>query len=149
MSYSQFWVTALSDEEKKSIGITWEDVPAPFDDRYYYSAGKPRPLENGKDSDGTEFYGIRPVILENQKITAGQLLAKTDWYVTRKAETGTAVPDTVTTYRAAVRTACAEREKEIAAVSSTADLEKLMEAPATIDGKANPDALTQWPTEPS
>ena len=50
-SYSQLWVTALSDEEKTAIGITWEADPAPFDSKYYYSAGNPRPVADGTDDD--------------------------------------------------------------------------------------------------
>ena len=144
-SYSQLWVTALSDDEKTAIGIKWEADPTPFDSKYYISAGNPRPLDNGTDSKGTAFTGIRPVIIQQQKDIAAAMLAGTDWYVTRKSETDTAIPEAVTTYRAAVRTACAAREAEIAAVKTTEALETLMKAPATIDGKANAAALTQWP----
>jgi hypothetical protein len=145
-SYSQLWVTALSDEEKTAIGITWEEDPAPFDSNYYFSAGNPRALDDGTDSDGNKFTGVRPGIAQQQKITAASLLAQTDWYVTRKSETDVAIPSNVTTYRAAVRTACAAREAEIAAVTTTEALETLMKAPATLEnGDANPAALTQWP----
>jgi len=37
------------------------------------------------------------------KKRARQYLAQTDWYVTRKAETGTAIPDDVLTKRAQAR----------------------------------------------
>lgn len=37
------------------------------------------------------------------KKRARQYLAETDWYVTRKAETGTAIPDDVLTKRAQAR----------------------------------------------
>ena len=144
-SYSQLWVTALSDDEKAAIGITYEAEPAPFDSNYYASAGNPLPLDNSTDSEGVTTYGVRPRILKQQKQAAAAQLSNTDWYVTRKAETDTAIPSNVTTYRAAVRTACAAREAEIAAVGTTEALETLMKAPATIDGKANAAALTQWP----
>ena len=139
-SYSQLWVTALSDEEKTAIGITWEDEPAPFDSTYYFSAGNPRPLDDGTDSEGNKVFGVRPAILREQKATANSLLFETDWYVTRKSETDTAIPADVTTYRAAVRTACAAREAEIAAVDTTAALETLMK---TAPGESG--ALTQFP----
>ena len=144
-SYSQLWATALSADEKTAIGITYEADPAPFDSQYYFSAGNPRPLDDGTDSNGNKFTGVRPGIVEQQKQIAADFLARTDWYVTRKSETDTAIPSNVTTYRAAVRTACAAREAEIAAVTTTAALETLMKAPATIDGEANSAALTQWP----
>ena len=145
VSYSQLWAIQLTTEEKTAIGITYEADPAPFDSKYYTAADTPRPLDDGTASDGTKFSGIRPVIIQQQKDIAAAMLAGTDWYVTRKSETDTAIPEAVTTYRAAVRTACAAREAEIAAVKTTEALETLMKAPATIDGKANAAALTQWP----
>jgi hypothetical protein len=150
-SYSQLWDTALSDEEKTAIGITYEADPTPFDSEYYFSAGSPRPLDDGTDSDGNKFNGIRPGIIEQQKKIAAAFLAQTDWYVTRKSETDTAIPSNVATYRAAVRTTCAARETEIAAVSTTEALEALMKAPDKITNDAgevvdNPAAhLTPWP----
>jgi hypothetical protein len=151
-SYSQLWVTALSEDEKTAIGITWEADPAPFDSTYYFSAGNPRQLDNGTDDEGNTTYGIRPGIVQQQKINAGQLLSNTDWYVVRKSETDVAIPSNVATHRAAVRTVCNTRETEIAAVSTTAELEALMKAPDKVldtDGKTlidNPAAhLTPWP----
>ena len=143
--------TVLSDEEKPAVGITWVADPEPVDYRYYYSADNPRQLDNGTDREGGVSYGIRPGIVQEQKDTAASLLSHTDWYVTRKSEKDTAIPSNVTTYRDAVRTVCAARETEIAAVSTTAALEALMKAPDKITNDAgevvdNPAAhLTPWP----
>jgi hypothetical protein len=151
-SYSQLWVTALSDDEKTAIGITYVADPVAFDSKYYFSAGNPRYLDDGTDTDGNKVTGIRPGIVQQQKTTAGQLLSSTDWYVVRKSETDVAIPSNVATYRAAVRTVCNTRETEIAAVSTTAALEALMKAPDKVldtDGETlidNPAAhLTPWP----
>ena len=140
VSYSQLWATQLTAEEKTAIGITYEADLAPVDFKYYFSAGNPRPLDNGTDSEGNAFTGIRPNIVQEQKDTAAALLSHTDWYVTRKSETDTAIPEAVTTYRAAVRTACAAREAQIAAAADVAALETLMK---TAPGESG--ALTQWP----
>ncbi len=163
-SYSQLWVTALSDEEKTAIGITWEADPVPFDSRYYYSAGNPRPVadvpqvdENDNpvlDADGNQVIqtGLKTNFEKEQKTAAGQMLRNTDWYVVRKSETDVAIPSDVATYRAAVRTVCNTRETEIAAVTTTEELEALMKAPDKIINDAgevvdNPAAhLTPWPT---
>lgn len=151
VSYSQLWAKQLSEDEKTALGITYEADPAPFDSKYYFSADNPRQLDNGTDDDGNTTYGIRPGILQQQKDSAASLLSKTDWYVTRKSETDTAIPSNVTTYRAAVRTVCGTREAEIAAVSTTEALEALMKAPDKITNDAgevvdNPAAhLTPWP----
>jgi hypothetical protein len=151
VSYSQLWATQLSADQKTALGITYEVDPEPFDGKYYYSAGNPRQLDNGTDDDGNTTYGIRPDILQQQKDTAASLLSNTDWYVTRKSETDTAIPANVSTYRAAVRTVCGTREAEIAAVKTTEALEALMKAPDKITNDAgevvdNPAAhLTPWP----
>lgn len=135
VSYSQLWATQLTAEEKTAIGITYEADPAPFDSTYYFSADNPRDVAE-----------LKTYFTQQQKNTAAAMLSETDWYVTRKSETDTAIPEAVTTYRAAVRTACGAREAEIAAVDTTAALETLMKAPATLEnGDANSAALTQWP----
>ena len=151
VSYSQLWDTQLTAEEKTALGITFEADPAPFDSKYYFSAGNPRQLDNSTDDEGNTTYGVRPGIVQEQKDTAASLLSNTDWYVTRKSETDTAIPANVTTYRTAVRTVCGTREAKIAAVSTTEELEALMKAPDKINNDAgevidNPAAhLTPWP----
>ena len=131
VSYSQLWSTQLTAEEKTAIGITYEADPAPFDRFYYTSPNTPRDVDE-----------IKPILIKQQKDTAESMLSKTDWYVTRKAETDTAIPSAVTTFRAAVRTACTAREGEITAAANTAALETLMN---TAPGQSG--ALTQWPEE--
>ena len=49
VSYSQLWAEQLTAEEKTALGITYEADPAPFDSKYYFSAGNPRQLDNGTD----------------------------------------------------------------------------------------------------
>ena len=63
-------------------------------------------------------------IKEVKKQAAG-ILQDTDWYITRKADAGTAVPSAITNHRAAVRTKCAEMETSITNASNTAALETL------------------------
>ena len=52
-------------------------------------------------------------------------MARTDWYIVRKADAGTAVPSAITTHRAAVRTKCASQETQITNASDTPALETL------------------------
>lgn len=134
-SYSQLWVTALSEEEKTAIGITYQAEPETVDLTFYSGPGVARDLATVKK----EFINL-------QKASASNFLTPSDWYVTRKAENDTAIPSDVATYRAAVRTKCAEREAQINAADSIAALETLIKAPATLEnGDANPAALTPWP----
>ena len=140
-----------SSETLTGLGITYEAGPASFNSKYYYSAGNPRPVADGTDDEGNEYTGLKTTLAAEQKTIAGKLLNSTDWYVVRKSETDVAIPSNVATYRAAVRTVCGTREAEIAAVSTTEELEALMKAPDKITNDAgevvdNPDAhLTPWP----
>ena len=152
MQFPGNWLKLTSDEEKAAVGITWEADLAPFDSRYYYAAGSPRPVADGTDENGNDYTGLKTTLAAEQARIAGQILSSTDWYAVRKAETSKAIPAAIKTYRAAVRTACDARQAEIAAVSTTEELEALMKAPAKVldtDGETlidNPDAhLTQWP----
>lgn len=149
--FSGGWYRYTSDE-LTSLGITWEADPAYYDEKYYINADTPRPLDDDTSDAERPVFGVRPVILASQKQEASNRLRDTDWYVLRKADAGTAVPDAVTTYRTAVRTVCATREAEIAAVKTTQELEALMKAPDKIldtDNETlidNPAAhLTPWP----
>ena len=154
MQFPGNWLQLTSDEEKAAVGITWEAEPQVqrFDSRYYYAAGSPRPVVDGTDEDGNKYTGLKTTLAAEQARIAGQILSSTDWYAVRKAETSKAIPTAIKTYRAAVRTACDARQAEIAAVSTTEELEALMKAPAQVldsDGKTlinNPaDHLTPWP----
>ena len=156
IQYPGNWLKLTSDEEKAAVGITYEPDPAPFDSKYYYSAGNPRPVADGTDDDGNEYTGLKTSFAAEQATIAGQILSSTDWYATRKAETSKAIPAAIKTYRAAVRTACDTRQAEIAAVSTTEELEALMKAPDKVldeDGETlidNPVAhLTPWPEPPA
>ena len=134
-TWTNQWATVLSDDEKTAAGITWVADPAPYDSAYYFSAGKARDLAE-----------VKANAVNEQKQIAGQMLNRTDWYVTRKTEKDTAIPSNVTTYRDAVRTACAAREGEINGAADVAALETLMKAsPKLANGDVNSAALTQWP----
>ena len=118
----------LTDAEKKSAGLVWEDDPVveTFDNRFYWAKGIERKLadENVVDDDGKAVtdpltgkqavtLGLKSIWIAKTKTTANGLLASSDWYVTRKAEASTAIPSDISTYRSAVRTATATIEKKI------------------------------------
>ena len=69
--------------------------------------------------------GLKYNLIQTIKKQAAGILQDTDWYIVRKADTGTAVPSAITTYRAAVRTKCAEMETQITNASDTPALETL------------------------
>jgi hypothetical protein len=93
------WVQ-WSSADKEKWGVTWEDDVGqdPFDSFYYYGwnsdgdALLPKPLADLKASK-----------VSQAKSQSASALAPTDWYVTRKSETNTAIPSGITAYRTAVR----------------------------------------------
>ena len=57
-------------------------------------------------------------IREIKREARGLMAEHTDWYVIRKAETGTAIPASIQTYRAALRQATNDAETAINALTS-------------------------------
>ena len=80
-----------------------------------------------KDKDGNQIinYGLKTNLIKTLKAQAAGELQKTDWYVVRKADAGTAIPSAIETHRAAVRTKCASMEASITNAADTAALETL------------------------
>ena len=161
--YPANWLRRASADDKAAIGITEVADPEPYDQRFYWGVGNPKTLadvnevdENGDavlDADGNQVVtkGLKSLWVAQQKDIAATLLAPTDWYVTRKAETDAAVPSAVSTYRAAVRTTCGTRETEINACTTTDELAALLTNPAEVlDSEGNMVAntesfITRWP----
>ena len=82
-------------------------------------------IPDGKDVGDVAVKGLKTVLIENIKKQAAGILQDTDWYIVRKADAGTAVPSSITTHRAAVRTKAAEMETKITNASDTPALETL------------------------
>jgi hypothetical protein len=83
----------------------------------------------------------------NVKSQQGSLLSQTDWAVIRKADTGTAIPSKIATYRAAIRTKATEMEKAIDDASDMAAFKALFLTHKTdSDGKVTKTGiLFDWP----
>jgi hypothetical protein len=160
------WASSWSDDDKTSWGVSWEDAPAseaPFDNRFYFGRQAdgtliPRSLtdinevdEDGNpvnDEDGNQLVtlGLKSNAIAQAKTEAAGLLAPYDWYVTRKSEKSTAIPSTVSTYRDAVRTACAAIETSIGNASDLAAFMALYDTPVDSDGNPTGNApINAWP----
>jgi hypothetical protein len=153
--YSSQIFTAWTTEEKQAIGIyEVETDSSKFKDESYYNntneifefkngkairkwgTATPKQLEdvNATDEDGEPVIqnGVQVVIkgLKSQKIsiskqqTAG-LLQSTDWYVTRKADTGTAIPQEIQDFRTEVRIVSNQQETQINACTTVEQLKAL------------------------
>ena len=80
---------------------------------------------SGADTNTVKTEGLKTIKIREVKSQAAGELSKTDWYIVRKADAGTAVPSAITTHRAAVRTKAAEMETAITNASDTPALETL------------------------
>ena len=147
------WASSWSVDDLKRWKVTLEkDVDTTFDDRFYWSKGVERKLEDenavdqdGKailDEDGNQVInkGLKNIWIERTKSTANGLLTASDWYVTRKSETDTAIPSDISKYRTDVRTATKTIEDKINGCSKLADFIKLFDTPVDKDGKPTGNA---------
>jgi len=155
--YSSQIFTAWTTEEKQAIGIyEVETDSSKFKDESYYNntneifefkngkairkwgTATPKQLNdvNATDEDGEPVIqdGKQVVIkgLKSQKIsiskqqTAG-LLQSTDWYITRKSDTGTAIPQEIQDFRTEVRIVSNQQETQINACTTVEQLKALYE----------------------
>lgn len=148
-----------SDEDKAANGLVWEDDPtsAPFDNRFWWDAVTPKSLDDvpSVDEEGNPviingaqqvLWGLKSEWKEITKKQAASLLSKTDWYITRNVETGAAIPENVTSYRAAVRTASNTIESAIDNAADHTAFVALWDVPTDSEGNIIGEApITNWP----
>ena len=137
---------------RRSAGLVWVDPPAPFDNKFWWDANTPKALDdvNAVDENGDAILdemgnqlvtlGLKSQWKATIKRQAGGLLESTDWYVTRNAETGEAIPSSVSQYRAAVRTASGNIEAAIDAAADHTAFVALFDAPVDADGNVTGNA---------
>ena len=82
-------------------------------------------LPSDKSVGDVKVEGLKTKKIRTVKSQAASILQDTDWYIVRKADAGTSVPSAITTFRAAVRTKCAEMETAITNASNTPAIETL------------------------
>jgi hypothetical protein len=112
IQYPNNWLRLASPEERAAIGITEEDDPATWDDRFYWGVGNPKDLT-----------GLKTQWSVWVKTTTNQLLSATDWMVIRKAERNVDIPAATVTKRAAILTEC---DRVLLAISNTNDVQSLI-----------------------
>ena len=110
--YPRQW-NNLTDAQKKSAGLVWEDDPVveTFDNRFYSAKDVELKLadENAVDDSGKAIIdirtgkqmvalGLKSIWINKTKEMSKGLLSPTDWYVTRKAEADTAIPNDISKF---------------------------------------------------
>ena len=147
------------DATKAAKGLVWEDDPASFDGRFYWSAGVAKALDdvNEVDEDGNPVLdedgeqvvtlGLKSQAIATVKAQSGGLLAPTDWMVIKASEvSGYSLPTDVATYRASTRTASNTIEAAITAASDLDEFMALYDVPVDADGNPTGNApINDWP----
>ena len=155
LKYPRAIYTLWTEAERNAIGIysiVYDDTNKK-DERWYTNTNQSYAFGSGKvtatygtatakahadtlftaqdetDGKGTEgevaTRGLKYKLIQNVKLEAANELAKTDWYITRKAEKSTAIPSAITTHRNLVRSRQATMETSITNASDTPALETL------------------------
>jgi len=150
IQYPSNWLRLSSAEDRAALGITWETEATRADDRFYWNGdiNNPKAMEDREevDEDGNPMYvkvlgevdgepamvdsderlvskGLKSQWIAQVKVTAGTMLATTDWMVIRKAERDVAIPEDVVAKRAGI---VAEADRLEAAITACADVEALI-----------------------
>jgi hypothetical protein len=114
IQYPANWLRLALPEERAAIGITEVADPETFDDRYYWSVGNPRDLDQCK-----------AMMISQVKQNAAAFLAPTDWKIIRFIESATPIGSSVTAYREAIRADSNNHEAAINACTSVDELAAL------------------------
>jgi len=138
------WASAWSAEDKKKFKLVWEkEEDTSFDNRFYWSKGIERKLddEDAKDEDGKQLYqedgktklineGLKTIWIRQTKESANSMLTKSDWYIIRATDDSSlAVPSDITAKRKAIRDACKNIEDKITACKTLDNFIKLFDTP--------------------
>ena len=87
--------------EKDAMGITSVEPESPPDSEYYnWSMGSDYKITKS----AKPLADVKTEKITQAKTTSNSLLSPSDWYVTRKSESDTAIPSEITAFRTAVRT---------------------------------------------
>ena len=145
-----------SNAEREAIGLyeVVYDNTNKKDEAYYTNTDQSFAFADGAvtasygSATAKALAGLKTKHKKKIKQQAATELANTDWYVTRKADAGTAIPSAITTHRAAVRTRSEEMETLInnaANVDALATLYAYVNTADEGDPKVMERPLGEWP----
>ena len=135
IQYPANWLRLASLEEKKAIGITEVADDPTYDQRFYWGPSNPKQLDDKTetvDGEKVKTTGLKTLWSNTQNEIAALLLAPSDWIIIKAKETGSHIPTSWKTYRAAVRTACNTRQTEISNAVDVPALKELLFGQPTI-----------------
>ena len=121
--------STMSDEEGKAHGFFDVLLPSGYDERihnlsdiFFVSAEQIYTYTKTNKTWSESLADLKANKIANLKSQANRLLEPTDWYIIRKVELETAIPSSVTTARATIKTNVDTKETEINALTSKASV---------------------------
>ena len=114
MQYPRNWISLATDSERAAIGLIEVTYSGSYGDSDYYTNSESSPVYDSsagtvvitKSKTAKDLTTLKTNKTKSIEDSANSSMSGTDWYVTRKSETSTAIPSTVTAYRTAVRLVC-------------------------------------------
>ena len=148
--YPRNWITLATDSEKAAIGLIEVTYSGSHGVSEYYINAESAPVYNAsagtvvitKSKTARDLTALKADKTSEIKRSANASMSTTDWYVTRKSETSTAIPSNVTAYRTACRLVCNSVKTAIGSASDLAGLIAIytsgdgIDSPISVDGSS-------------
>lgn len=123
-SYPANWLNCATPEQKADLGLVEvTDSNQPEDDRFYWVSATLNGAVRTYTNTPKDLAGLKTQWTAQIRAAAYSMLLPSDWMVVKATETQTPVPTDWNTYRAAVRTACANAVTAILAATDVPALQ--------------------------
>ena len=147
IQYPRNWLTLATTQEKSDAGFIEITFSGSHGNDNYYTNSESAPVYDAsagtvvitKNKTAKNLTALKTEKISSIENQANSLMSPTDWYVTRKSETSTAIPSNVTAYRTACRLVCNSTKTAIGNASDLAGLTALYE---NATGISDPDNFT-------
>ena len=148
MYYNMGAISYTVDDDAGTVVGAYASTPKAIDDTNWtqseIDAGE---APDGATTDTVKTEGLKTIWKKKIKEQAGSLIAPYDWYTLRKAQAGTAIPDTINTYINAVRTASGVNEANVASTANVTQMITRANATFHANGMFSANSVYQeWPT---
>ena len=141
--YPRNWITLATDSEKAALGFIEVTYSGSHGDSEYYINSESSPVYDAsagtvvitKSKTARDLTTLKASKTSEIENSTNSIMSSTDWYVTRKSETSTAIPSTVTAFRTASRLVCNSVKT---AITNASDLAALIAIYTNADGISDP-----------
>ena len=153
IQYPRNWLNLATDSEKASVGFIEVTFSGSHKNSEFYNNTESSPVYDAskgtvvitKSSSAKNLASLKATKKEQASDIAYSSILPTDWYVVRKSENSTAIPDKISAFRTAVRLVC---NSLCTAIDSASDVDAVAalyaypdgidrESPVTIDGSSS------------